>query len=118
MWDLLSRPGLWSQWSPYVAGAEGLGSPQVESGRAGHVVLRGGLRVSALITEVKPGESWTWKVGGILLRHTVTAKPAGGSRIEHELEGSSRPWSVAAFAYLPVVAAIARSLVRVAERSE
>ena len=99
-----------------MGGAEGLGSPEVESGREGHVVLRGGVRIPARITEVTPGESWAWRVGGIELRHTVVPRFGGGSRIEHVVQGSGLPWSAASLAYAPVVGLVARNLARVAER--
>ena len=93
----------------------GLGSPEVVEGASGHLVLRGGMRLAARITEVVPGKSWSWQVGGLHIRHSV--RPVGtGSRIEHMLEGASRPWSLAARAYAPIVGLIARNIARVAER--
>ena len=115
VWALIARPERWGRWSPYVRGAMGLGSPEVVEGASGHVVLRGGVRLAARITEVVPNESWSWRVGGLHVRHSV--RPAGtGSRIEHVVEGSSRPWSIAALAYAPIVGLIARNIARVAER--
>jgi hypothetical protein len=32
VWELLARPQRWHEWSPYVAGAQELGSPQVVAG--------------------------------------------------------------------------------------
>ncbi|HEX6587006.1 MAG TPA: SRPBCC family protein [Solirubrobacterales bacterium] len=115
VWALSARPQRWGEWSPHVRGAEGLGSPEVTAGARGHVVLRGGLRLPARIAEVAPGESWSWQVGGLHVRHSVRAAGAG-SRIEHAVEGSSAPWSLAARAYAPIVGLIARNLARVAER--
>lgn len=117
VWDLLSRPERWAEWSPHVAGAEGLGSPEVEQGARGRIVLRGGVRIPARVTEVVRGESWTWEVGGVRVRHRV--RPCDrGARIEHEVEGVAAPWSPVALAYLPVVGLIAQNLARVAEREE
>jgi uncharacterized protein YndB with AHSA1/START domain len=113
VWALMAKPELWGRWSPHVRGAVGLGSPEVVEGASGHVVLRGGVRLAARITEVVPGESWSWRVGGLHVRHTV--RPVGtGSRIEHVVEGSSRPWSIVARAYVPIVGLIARNIARVA----
>ena len=61
VWTLISRPERWSEWSPYVSGAESLGSPEVAEGAEGSVVLRGGLRLAARVTRVVRGESWTWR---------------------------------------------------------
>lgn len=116
VWALISRPDRWSEWSPHVRGAEGLGSPEVVEGASGSVVLRGGLRIAARITQVNPGESWSWRVAGLRVCHVVRPAPGGGSRIEHEVEGSAPPWSVVAIAYAPIVGLIARNIARVAER--
>lgn len=66
-----ARPDQWSRWSPYVRGAEGLGTPEVQEGSRGTVLLAGGLRLPAEILEVIPGRSWTWRVGGIVIEHLV-----------------------------------------------
>ena len=116
VWDLLARPDRWREWSPYVRGADGLGEPWVIEGASGHVVLRGGLRLPARITDVEPGRSWTWEVGGLTVRHAVRAA-GSGSRIEHTVGGSGGLWSAAAFGYAPVVGLIAGRIARVAVRS-
>jgi uncharacterized protein YndB with AHSA1/START domain len=114
VWGLISQPERWSEWSPHVKGAEGLGSPEVVEGAEGRVVLRGGFRIGVRVTEVLPGQSWTWRVGGLMVHHAVRPIPHGRSRIEHAVEGSALPWSVAGIAYAPVVGLIARNLARVA----
>jgi uncharacterized protein YndB with AHSA1/START domain len=116
VWALLARPERWGEWSPYVAGAEGLGSPEVVAGSRGHVVLRGGVRLAAEILDVVPGRSWTWRVGGIRVRHAVHTLPGGRSRLEHEVTGTALPWSAAALAYAPLVGLIALNIARVAGR--
>lgn len=117
VWELMARPGRWREWSPYVRGAEGLGEPEVVEGARGRLITIGGARIAATITAVTPGESWSWRVGGVVIHHSVSPAP-GGSRIEHAVEGSSRPWSLAAFSYAPIVALIGRHLARVAERAD
>jgi uncharacterized protein YndB with AHSA1/START domain len=117
VWELLARPQRWRQWSPYVAGAEGLGSPEVVAGCRGHVVLRGGLRLPAEVLDVSPGESWSWQVGGLRVRHAVHPLPGNRSRLEHELSGTALPWSAAALAYAPLVGLIALNIARVAARN-
>ena len=116
VWALLAQPDRWHQWSPHVRGAEGLGSPEVLAGAEGQVVLRGGLRIPARIVEVEPGESWSWHVAGLLIRHRVAPLPGGRSRLEQSVEGSAPAWSIAATLYAPLVGLIGRNLVRVAER--
>ena len=117
VWGLISQPDRWSEWSPHVRGAEGLGSPEVVEGRQGSVVLRGGLRIAARITQVSPGESWSWQVAGLRVRHAVRPASGGGSRIEHAVEGSAPPWSLVAIAYAPIVGLIAQNIARVADRN-
>jgi hypothetical protein len=114
LWELVARPDLWSRWSPYVRGAEGLGSPEVEQGARGKVVLRGGIRVPAEILEVSPGRSWSWQVGGIVVHHIVTPAP-GGSRLVMSVEPNGTLWTPAALAYAPVVNLIARRVAQAAE---
>jgi hypothetical protein len=115
VWELLARPDRWREWSPYVIGAEGLGSPEVIEGSHGRLITRGGLRIGARITAVTPGESWSWQVGGLLIHHSVRPD-RNGSVIEHGIEGTAARWSVVARAYAPIVGQIARHLARVAER--
>ncbi len=117
VWDLISRPARWHEWSPYVGGGGGLGSPEVAEGARGSVVLRGGVRLPARITEVRPGESWTWESMGLRIRHGVLPRDGGGAVIEHEVEATSLLTRPAAIGYVPVVALIARNIARVAERS-
>jgi uncharacterized protein YndB with AHSA1/START domain len=114
LWELVARPDLWSRWSPYVRGAEGLGSPEVEQGARGKVVLRGGIRVPAEILEVSPGRSWSWRVGGIIVNHIVSPAP-GGSRLTMPVKSDGRLWTPAALAYAPFVDLIARRVAQVAE---
>ncbi len=116
LWSLVARPDRWHEWSPHVRGAEGLGSPEVEAGAKGKVVLRGGVRVPAEITEVVPGESWSWRVGGIVVDHVVAPSGTGGSSLAMPVESTGGPWGLAAALYAPFVGLIARQIVRVAER--
>jgi uncharacterized protein YndB with AHSA1/START domain len=116
VWDLIARPERWHEWSPYVSGARGLGTLEVEQGAHGSVLIRGGIHIAATITSVTPGESWTWRVMGLRLDHTVRANGAA-SRIELRVEGAAGPpWSFGALAYTPALALIVRNIARVAER--
>lgn len=117
LWALIARPEQWSRWSPYVRGAEGLGPTEVEEGAQGHVVLRGGLRLPVEVTEVEPGRSWTWQVGGIIVSHVVESVP-GGSRLSMPVRPAGGLWKPAALAYAPLVGLIARRIVRIAESDD
>lgn len=114
VWALIARPDQWHRWSPHVKGADGLGSPEVEQGATGRVVLRGGIRVPAEVTEVTPGRSWSWKVGGIIVNHVVTPT-AAGCRLEMPVGSAGAPWVPAAILYEPFVGLIARRIASVAE---
>jgi Polyketide cyclase / dehydrase and lipid transport len=115
VWSLIARPDRWHEWSPYVAGAKGLGEPEVEEGAVGSVLLRGGLRVGAEIVEVVPGRSWAWRVKGMVIRHEVEATPAG-TRLSMTPEGDGPLWAPLALAYRLPTALIARNVARVARR--
>lgn len=115
VWSLIARPDRWHEWSPYVSGARGLGSPEVEQDAHGSILIRGGIHIAATITSVTPGESWTWRLMGLRLDHAVRPEGAA-SRIELRAEGSHPPWSLAALAYTPALALIVRNIARVAER--
>jgi uncharacterized protein YndB with AHSA1/START domain len=115
VWSLIARPGRWHEWSPYVAGAEGLGEPEVAEGAVGSVLLRGGLRIDAEILEVVPGRSWTWQVKGLVVRHQV--EPIlGGASLSMTSEGDGPIWAPFALAYRIPTALIARNVARVVRR--
>jgi Polyketide cyclase / dehydrase and lipid transport len=131
VWSLVAEPERWHEWSPYVARAEGLGTPEVQEGATGAVVLRGGLRIGAEILEVTSGESWTWRVKGLQIRHEVEPIPpavpsAGGvgkrnsgtrerCRLTMTPSGSGL-WGPAAYAYRVPTSLITRNIARVASR--
>jgi Polyketide cyclase / dehydrase and lipid transport len=115
VWSLLAEPARWHEWSPYVAGAEGLGEPEVEAGAVGAVVLRGGGRIGAEILAVVPGRSWTWQVKGLRIRHEIDPTPRG-TRLTMTTEGDGPFWTPLAFAYRLPTALITRNVARVARR--
>jgi hypothetical protein len=116
VWSLIARPYRWHEWSPYVAGGEELGAPEVKAGRVGSVVLRGGIKVRAEILEVVPGRSWTWQVKGLRIRHEVTSTIDGGSRLTMTPSGSGPFWLPVALGYRLPTALIARNVARVAQQ--
>jgi hypothetical protein len=115
VWSLIARPDRWHEWSPYVAGAEGLGEPEVEAGAVGSVLLPGGLRIGAEILEVVAGRSWAWRVKGLVIRHQVEPVPRG-TRLSMIPEGDGPLWAPLALAYRLPTALIARNVARVARR--
>jgi hypothetical protein len=116
VWSLIAEPARWHEWSPYVAGGEGLGEPEVREGATGSVVLRGGVRIGAEILEVIPGAAWTWQVKGLRIRHEVTATIDGGCRLTMSPSGSGPFWLPVALGYRLPTALIARNVARVATR--
>jgi uncharacterized protein YndB with AHSA1/START domain len=116
VWSLIAEPARWHEWSPYVAGGEGLGEPEVREGAVGSVALRGGVRIGAEILEVVPGAVWTWQVKGLRIRHEVTAKIDGGCRLSMTPSGSGPFWLPVATGYRLPTALIARNVARVARR--
>jgi hypothetical protein len=116
VWSLIAEPARWHEWSPYVAGGEGLGEAEVREGARGAVVLRGGVRVGAEILEVVPGASWTWQVKGLRIRHEVVPTIAGGCRLSMIPSGSGPIWLPIATGYRLSTALIARNVGRVATR--
>jgi hypothetical protein len=116
VWSLIAEPRRWHEWSPYVAGAEGLGEPEVRAGAVGVVVLRGGVRIGARILEVVPGASWAWQVKGLRIRHEVTSTIDGGCRLTMAPSGSGPFWLPVALGYRLPTALIARNAARVAAR--
>ena len=116
VWELYARPGRWSEWAPHVRSPRGLGEPEVEPGARGSVRLGGALPIPATIGGVEPGREWTWRVGPVELRHTVTAADPG-TLIGLELS-APRPLEPAIrITYAPVARLVLANLARVAARS-
>lgn len=116
-WALLSQPRRWADWAPHVRGAWGLGDPEVVEGQTGAARLLGVVPVPARITEVRPGRSWTWVVGGIRMVHAVDAGPGTGATVAVELHAAPPVELVLRGSYGPVVALLVRRLARVAARA-
>src|SRR5215218_1517228 len=101
VWDLVARPGEWSRWTPYLRGADGLGTPEVTLGARGSARLLGVVGVPARITAKRRGSLWSWRVGTLVAMELDAPAP---------LEPALR------LTYGPVVALLLRNLVRVAEQ--
>jgi Polyketide cyclase / dehydrase and lipid transport len=115
-WDLLARPEHWSRWAPHLRGARGLGEPEVRVGARGSAMLLGVVPVPARVVAKRPGRSWTWEVGPVLIEHRVEARP-GGCTIGVDLSAPAPVEALLRVGYGPVVALLIRNLARVAERA-
>jgi Polyketide cyclase / dehydrase and lipid transport len=114
-WRLLSRPDLWSTWSPHVRGAWGLGDREVRAGAQGAARLFGAIPVPARITG-KSERAWSWQVGLVEMTHRVRGR-GRGSTVAIDLRAPGPLEPVIAAAYGPVIAFTLRRLARVAERA-
>lgn len=114
-WALIARPGRWSAWAPHVRGAWGLGDPEVVQGARGAARLLGVVPVPAHVTEVVPGRSWTWVVGGVRMVHAVDPAPSG-CVVAVELHAAAPVEAVLRRTYGPLVDALVGRLARVAAR--
>ena len=112
-WELVARPRRWREWAPHVRGARGLGSPEVEQGARGHVLLLGALPVPVRITGKRPGRSWSWQVGPVEIEHRVEPR-AGGCSVLVELRAPAAVALPLRVTYGPLVALLVRNLARVA----
>lgn len=116
-WALIARPGRWAQWSPHVRGAWGLAGPDgtVREGARGAARLLGVVPVPAVITTVRPGRSWTWRVAGtVTMDHVVEPGPDGGSLVTVTLAAPPPLEAALARTYGPLVGVLVRRLARVA----
>jgi hypothetical protein len=112
-WELVARPQRWHEWAPHVRGARGLGSPEVEAGARGAVLLLGGVPVPVRITDKRPGRSWSWRVGVLEIAHRVEPRGRGCS-VAVELRGPAAVVLPLRFTYGPLVAVLVRNLAHVA----
>jgi len=112
-WVLVACPRRWHEWAPHVRGAHGLGSPEIELGARGAVLLLGALPVPVRITGKRPGRSWSWQVGQVEIEHRVEAR-AGGCSVIVELRAPAAMALPLRVTYGPLVAVLVRNLARVA----
>jgi uncharacterized protein YndB with AHSA1/START domain len=116
VWALYAQPDRWREWAPHIRSPRGLGSPEVEAGARGSIRLAGVAPIPARITAVDPGKAWTWRVGPLSLRHTVSREAGGGTAIGLDIE-APRPLELAMrFTYAPLTRVLLANLGRVAER--
>ena len=113
VWSLMAEPERWHEWSPHVRGAIGLGSPEVRKGAVGVVRLLGVVPILAQILDKKPGRSWTWRVGPMILVHPVSPREEG-CRVAVTIQAPGPLEALLAATYGPVVELMVSNLARVA----
>jgi hypothetical protein len=112
-WSLVARPSRWHEWAPHIRGAWGLGEPEVVAGASGAARLLGLLPVPATVTEKRPGESWTWKVGPVSMVHAVRRRRTG-CEVAIEMHAPPALEAALALSYGPVVGLLVKRLASVA----
>ena len=112
-WSLLARPARWHEWAPHIRGAWGLGEPEVREGARGAARLLGVVPVPAEVTDKRPGESWTWKVGPASLVHRVERRRTG-CEVVIEMHASPALEAVLAVTYGPLVGLLVTRIAGVA----
>jgi Polyketide cyclase / dehydrase and lipid transport len=113
----MAEPDRWHEWSPHLRGAWGLGEPEVGLRRFGAARLLGVLPVPAQIVDKRPGRSWTWQVGPVVLVHAVKPLADGGCRVSMTLQAPGPLEPLLAATYGPVVQLLVANLARVASRN-
>jgi hypothetical protein len=76
-WPLLAEPARWSAWAPHIRGAVGLGTPEVQAGRLGVVIVAFIAPVPVRVADKVDGRSWDWLTGPVRIRHQVEPDPEG-----------------------------------------
>jgi len=116
VWELYAQPRRWKEWAPHIRAPKGLGDPEVEPGRSGRIHLAGIAPVWAEVTSLRPGRSWTWRVGVTELTHTVEPDEDGGSVIGLAMRAPA-PLEVAIrMSYAPMTKLLLKNLARKAEK--
>ena len=115
-WSLIAEPSRWHEWAPHVRGAWGLGEPEVRAGARGAARILWALPVPATVTDKRPGESWTWRVGPVSMVHRVSRRP-NGCEVAVDIVAPAPLEPVLAFTYGPVVEVLVNRLARAAEQT-
>ena len=114
-WPLYARPDRWHEWAPHVRGARGLGTPEVEAGRRGTVLLLGLVPLPARVVAKEPERSWTWRVGPVEMVHRIEPRERGCT-VALDLLAPSGIEAVVGLVYGPLIRLLLRNLARVAGR--
>ena len=90
MWDVFSDVQRWPEWTASVTRLVGLDGPELAVGRRFEIKQPRLPRLVWEVTEVLPGESWTWvqrsSGGSTLARHDVVATDEGHTLVRQRLE--------------------------------
>lgn len=119
-WDLLARPAQWSRWAPHLRGAWGLAGADgtVRPGARGAARLLGVLPVPVTITEVEPGRSWSWRVGGVVDMDHVVEAVGDGCRVTITITAPGMMEAALHATYGPLVQTLIGRLARIAAQSD
>ncbi len=115
-WPLLAEPARWASWAPHIRGAVGLGSPEVQKGRLGVVLVAFVAPVPVLVSDKSDGRFWDWQTGLVKIRHQVEPH-ADGCRLSIEVRAPAPLETAIALTYGPIIGWVLRRLSRVAARS-
>ncbi len=100
-----------------MRGAVGLGGPEVRAGATGFVRLLGVVPLPVRVTAKTRERSWTWRVGGVEIRHRV--EPLGaGCRVAVDLLAPAPMEALLRRSYGPLVGLLVRNLARVAAKAD
>ncbi len=90
VWDVFSDVQRWPEWTASVTRLVGLDGPELAVGRRFEIKQPRLPRLVWEVTEVLPGESWTWvqrsSGGSTLARHDVIATDEGHTLVRQRLE--------------------------------
>jgi hypothetical protein len=101
-WPLLAQPARWPAWAPHIRGAVGLGSPEVQRGRRGVVLVAFVVPVPVRVSAKQDGRSWDWQTGPMTIRHGVEPHESG-CRLLIEIEAPRPLESVISVTYGPLI---------------
>jgi len=90
VWEVFSDVERWPQWTRSVTSLVALDGPGLAVGKRFAIKQPGMGKLVWKVTEVGPGEAWTWvqRSPGVLVtaRHDVIAQPGGRTLVRQELE--------------------------------
>jgi hypothetical protein len=102
-WALVSEPARWSSWAPHIRGAIGLGSPEVQRGRRGVVLVAFIAPVPVRVSDKSEGRFWDWRTGPLWIRHQVESDGEGGSVLSIEVRAPAPLEALVGLTYGPLI---------------
>ncbi len=112
VWELYAQPLRWKEWAPHIRAPKNLGDPEIEPGRSGSIRIAGLAPVWTEVTAVRPGRSWTWRVGLVELTHTVEPRVRGGCVVGLELRAPAPVELAIRIGYAPLARMLLLNLAR------